>query len=185
MNTQKYEDAVDKTFNAVNTVYSAGRRIGYVLMGVVFLIAGTGLIIWGYATVRNKIENSNYIKTEGTVIRMREVQSTEDMGITWAPVIRFKDRSGTEYTFESTVSSEPPAYNVGDKVELMYSEGRPENAFIDSFMEKWLTPIMLFVAGLVMFPIGIWMFFTAFRREKSVKSRDAHNSEGSSYISMG
>lgn len=186
MNTQKYEDAVDKTFNTVNTVYSAGRRIGYVLMGLVFLVAGIGLAGWGYVTVKNKLDGTNYVKTEGTVLSLREVESTENSDVTWVPIIKFTDKSGVEHTFESTVSSDPPAYKVGDKVELLYPEGRPDDVFINSWVEKWLTPVLLGFAGLVMFCCSIWMIFTAFRREKPSKYSSNSSTDGSaSYVSMG
>lgn len=186
MNTEKYEDAVDKTFNAVNTVYSAGRRIGYVLMGLVFLVAGIGLAVWGYVNVKNKIDGSVYVKTEGTVVSMRLVPPTQDAGETWTPTIKFKDRNGKEFTFESNVSSDPPAYQIGEKVELLYPEDRPEDAFINSWIEKWLTPVLLGIAGLVMLCCSIWMIFTAFRREKSSKYNSNSSTDGSSsYVSMG
>ncbi|MEO8514157.1 MAG: DUF3592 domain-containing protein, partial [Ignavibacteria bacterium] len=125
MSLDKYEKAIDNTINTVNTAYSIGRRIGYVIMGFVFLIAGIGLTGWGYVTVKNKLDGTSFVKAEGTVLRMREIPANQDAGITWAPVIKFTDRSGAEHTFESTVSSDPPAYKVGDKVELLYPEGKP------------------------------------------------------------
>jgi hypothetical protein len=185
MNLEKYDNAIDKTFNTVNTVYSAGRRIGYFLMGVVFFIAGIAMVGWGYVNVKSKIDGSVYVKTEATVISMREVPATQDAGITWAPVLKFKDKKGIEHTFESTVSSDPPAYETGEKVEVLYPEGKPEDVFINSFTEKWLTPILLGVAGLIMFIVNIWMVFTAFRRTKSVSDSRSGNSDSSSYVSIG
>ncbi len=184
MDIEKYDKAIDKTINTVNSVYSIGRRIGYGLMSLVFLTAGIALIGWGYVTVKNKIDGTSFVKTEGTVLRMREIPSNQDAGITWAPVIKFTDRAGTEHTFESTVSSDPPVYKTGDKVELLYPEGKPKDVFINSFMEKWMTPIMLGVAGIVMFFFSIWMIFSAFRRSKPSSSYSG-NSSGSSYVSMG
>lgn len=182
----KYEKGVDKAINTVNTVYSAGRRIGYVLMGLVFFFAGIGMCVWGYLNVKNKLDGSVYVKTEGTVVSMRLVPPTQDAGDTWTPTIKFKDQNGKEHTFESNVSSDPPAYHIGEKVELLYPEGRPEDAFINSFMEKWFTPIMLGIAGLIMFIVSIWMIFTGFRREKSTQSySNSSSGNSSSYVSIG
>lgn len=190
MNIQNYENAVDKTLNTVNTVYSAGRRIAYVLMSIVFFFAGAGMALWGYMNVKNKIDGSVYVKTEGTVISMREVPATQDAGETWTPTIKFKDKSGKEHTFESIVSSDPPAYHIGEKVELLYPEGRPEDVFINSFMEKWFTPVMLGIGGLVMFVVSIWMIFSAFKKEKpaanfSSGNLNNSNSDSSSYVNIG
>jgi hypothetical protein len=185
MDLEKYDKAFDKTINTVNSVYSVGRRIGYVLMAIVFLIAGLGLTGWGYVTVKNKLDGTSFVKTEGTVLKMREVPSNENSGVTWAPVIKFKDNAGNEHMMESSVSSDPPAYKIGDKVPLLYPEGKPKEAFIDSFMEKWFTPIMLGVAGVVMFIVSIWMVFSAFRRSKPSASYSDSSDGGSSYVSMG
>ena len=185
MNLENYDKAFDKTFNTVNTVYGAGRRVGYVLMGIVFLVAGLGLTAWGYLNVKNKFDGSAFVKTEGTVLRMREVESNENTGVTWAPVIKFTDRAGNEHVFESTVSSDPPAYKVGDKVPILYPEGKPKDVFIDSFMEKWFTPIMLGVAGLIMFIVSFWMIFTGIRRNKPSPVSSQIPAGSSSYLSIG
>ncbi len=181
----KYEKGVDKAINTVNTVYSAGRRIAYVLMGILFFFVGAGLVVWGYLNVKHKIDGSVYVKAEATVISMREVPATQEAGETWTPTLKFRDKNGVEHTFESNVSSDPPAYSIGEKVEILYPEGKPEQAFINSFMEKWFTPIMLALAGLVMFIVSIWMIFTAFRREKPSKNFSSSNQGSSAYVSIG
>ena len=185
MNLENYEKAIDKTINTVNSAYSIGRRIGYVLMGLVFLLAGIGLTAWGYLNIKNKIEGTNFVKTEGVVLRMREVPETQENGITYAPVIKFTDRAGNEHTFESTVSSDPPAYKVGEKVELLYPEGKPDDVFINSFMEKWLTPILLGIGGIVMFGFAIWLLVSGFRREKTSQETPVDPGNSASYISIG
>ena len=116
---------------------------------------------------------------------MREVPSNENSGVTWAPVIKFTDRAGKEHTFESTVSSDPPAYKIGEKIEVLYPEGKPEDVFINSFTEKWLTPIMLFFAGIVMLPFSVWMMFKAFRRDKPSSTNQNAGGSSQTYVSIG
>lgn len=185
MKLENYEKTLDKTIDTVNTVYSLVRRIGYIILSIVFFIAGIALVGWGYMTVKNKLDGTNFVKAEGTVIRMREVPSNENSGVTWAPVIKFTDRAGKEHTFESTVSSDPPAYKVGEKVEVLYPEGKPEDVFINSFMEKWFTPIMLFFAGIVMLPFSVWMMFKAFRRDKPSSTDQNEGGSSQTYVSIG
>lgn len=187
MNTQNYENAIDKTFNTVNTVYSAGRRIGYVLMGLFFMLISIILFGWGIYSYKDKTENfATYKKTEGTVIRLREVPETENTGITYAPVIKYKDASGKEFTYESKHSSDPPDYEVGEKVPLIHDPADPEEVYVDSFREKWVLTIVLFICGIIVFPISIWMIFTGFRRNKPSKNNiNPGSSSGSSYVSMG
>jgi hypothetical protein len=187
MNLDNYEKTLDKTFNTVNTVYSAGRRIGYVLMGLFFMLISFILIGWGIYSYKDKTENfATYKKTEGTVIRLREVPETENTGITYAPVIKYKDASGKEYTYESKHSSDPPDFNVGEKVQLIYDPADPEEVYVDSFREKWVLTIVLFLCGLIVFPISIWMIFTGFRRNKPSKNINSGPAgSSSSYVSIG
>ena len=186
MNTQKYEDAVDKTFNTVNTVYSAGRRIGYVMMGLFFMLISVILFGWGIYSYMDKSANFvNYKKSEGTVIRMREVPPTDNSGETYAPVIKYKDASGKEYTYESKHSSDPPDYKVGEKVQLIYDPADPEEVYVDSFREKWVLTIVLFICGIVVFPISTWMIYTGFRRNKPSASSNVSTNGSTSYVSMG
>lgn len=186
MNLDNYEKTLDKTFNTVNTVYSAGRRVGYVLMGLFFMVISFILIGWGIYSYKDKTENfASYKKTEGTVIRLREVPDTEHAGVTYAPVIKYKDASGKEFTYESKNSSDPPSYYVGEKVELLYDGANPEDVYINSFWEKWVLTIVLFICGLIVLPISIWMIFTGFRRNKPSPVNQNIASGSSSSVSIG
>jgi Protein of unknown function (DUF3592) len=164
MNTQNYEDAIDKTFNTVNTVYSAGRRVGYVLMGLFFILASVILFASGAYLYKTQIdEAATFTKTTGIVIELREVKSNAEVGTTYKPILKYRDKNGNEYVYTSANSSDPPAYAVGEKVEMLYSEADPDEAFINSFWEKWTGTMALFLCGVVCFPIGIWMIFTGYR----------------------
>ncbi len=168
MSLENYEKVIDKSINAVNSAYSLGRRIGYVLMGMFFMLISFILIGWGIYSYKDKTENfASYKKTEGTVIRMREVPDSEHAGITYAPVIKYKDALGKEFTYESKHSSDPPAYDIGEKVWLIYDPADPKEVYIDSFREKWVLTIVLFLCGIIVFPISIWMIFTGFRKEQA------------------
>ena len=182
----KYENAIDKTFDTVNTVYSAGRRIGYVVMGLFFLLASVVLLAAGVYLYKTRIdEAATFTKTTGIVTELREVKGNVDVGTTYKPILKYKDKSGKEYIYTSANSSDPPAYDVGEQVEMFYNESNPKEAFINSVWEKWTGTIALFICGVVCFPIGLWMIFTGFRRNKPVKSNNQMRPDGTSYVSMG
>lgn len=186
MNLDNYEKTIDKTFNTVNTVYSAGRRIGYVLMGLFFLLAGIVLLAAGAYLYKTRIdEAATFSKTTGIVIELREVKENAEVGVTYKPILKYKDKNGKEYIYTSANSSDPPAYNIGEKVDMFYNEADPKEAFIDSFYEKWTGTIALFICGVVVFPIGIWLIFSAFRRNKPSKNISSGSPGGSSYVSIG
>lgn len=188
MNTDKYEKTMDTAFNTVNTVYSAGRRIGYVFMGLFFLTVGGGLLVWGIFNYNDRLEELNtFEKTFGTVVDFREVPETDNSGITYAPIITFKDAEGREIRYESNHSSDPPAYDIGEKVGLFYNKKDPQDAFLDSFWGKWWGTITLAACVIVLTPLGLWMIFMGFRRnKKTAYSHDPGNSsQGTSYVNFG
>lgn len=187
MNLDNYEKTIDKTFNTVNTVYSAGRRIGYVLMGLFFLLTAIILFAAGVYLYKTRInEAATFTKTTGIVTELREVKGNVDVGTTYKPILKYKDKNGREYIYTSANSSDPPAYDIGEKVEMFYNETNPEEAFINSAWEKWTGTIVLFICAVVMFPIGIWMIFTGFKRNKSSKKTGSDKASGSSsYVSIG
>lgn len=183
----KYENAIDKTFDTVNTVYSAGRRIGYVVMGLFFLLASIVLFAAGVYLYKTRInEAATFTKTTGIVTELREVKGNAEVGTTYKPILKYKDKSGKEYIYTSANSSDPPAYDIGEEVEMFYNESNPKEAFINSAWEKWTGTIALFICGVVVFPIGIWMIFSGFRRNKPAKNTGSAKQKGSSsYVSIG
>ena len=69
---------------------------------------------------------------------------------------------------------------------IIYDPADPEEVYVDSFREKWVLTIVLFICGIVVFPISIWMIYTGFRRNKPSKNSASGQSTGSSsYVSMG
>jgi hypothetical protein len=84
----------------------------------------------------------------GTVVALKESPATQDSGVTYAPVIGY-EVGGRAYTFTSGNSSDPPAYRVGERVEVLYDPGDPTRARIDSWWELWLMPVVLGGAAVV------------------------------------
>lgn len=183
----KYEAGLDKTLNAADKVYSVGRKIGYIFMGLFFFLIGGAMTVWGIFNYNDRVDEMNsFEKTIGTVVKMREVPETENSGVTYAPVIDYTDAGGKKFVYESKNSSDPPAYVVGEKVNLRYDKNDSEDVFIDTFWGKWSGTLTIFVFPLVIFPLGIWMLFSAFRRKKSSSVQGtSQNSSRNSYVSIG
>lgn len=54
--------------------------------------------------------------------------------------------------FQSDVSSSPPAWRVGEAVKVLFDPNDPSQAVIDSFMARWLVPLLLgFIGGVFAF----------------------------------
>jgi hypothetical protein len=184
----KYESGLDKTLNAADKVYSVGRKIGYIFMGLFFFLIGGALTVWGILNYNSRLaELETFEKTTGTVVRMREVPPTDNSGVTYAPVINFTDANGKKYEYESKNSSDPPAYTVGEKVQMRYDKKDPDDAFIDTFWGKWSGTIIIFSFPPVLLVLGIWMLISAFKKNKPKQPVNQKNyaQNSSSYVSIG
>jgi hypothetical protein len=74
------------------------------------------------------------------------VERDADTETVYAPVFTFRDANGMEHTIHSDAASNPPKYQVGDNVRILYSPHNPEAAKTDGFFSLWGVP---FVTGLL------------------------------------
>lgn len=66
-------------------------------------------------------------------------------------VVRFEGSDSSKGTMEiqTSWSADPPVYRVGDRVEVVYPPGRPENALIVSFWGLWGAPSVVLAIAVV------------------------------------
>jgi len=94
---------------------------------------------------------SNGIKTNGKVIDL--LRSSSSDGDTFKPVFEFTDIENNVVTFESSVSSRPAPYDIGDKVEIVYEMDSDVRKVISFWgLYRWtIIPLMiampLFIVG--------------------------------------
>ncbi|MBC8209647.1 MAG: DUF3592 domain-containing protein [Gammaproteobacteria bacterium] len=145
----------------------------------VLLVCG---IVLSLISVRIFIKNSarfkSFKKTRGTVLKMINAgsgvfvsDSSDDnlsfrqeqnmfSGNAFAPLIEFVDSSGAKHQLRG-IASTPPAYKVGQQVTVMYAEGDPEQAVVNSFVEKWLLISVLGGLALILLLSGALVFLLA------------------------
>ncbi|MFI5772097.1 DUF3592 domain-containing protein [Streptomyces sp. NPDC051658] len=70
------------------------------------------------------------------------------------PVVEFTSADGTPRTFRSSTGSNPPSYEQGERVEVLYRSDSPEDARINGFASLWLLPLIFGGIGLVIAGIG-------------------------------
>ena len=125
-----------------------------------------GFFGWGvYAAYTAYRLETNGAVTEGIVIQMDA--STTDGSTTYSPIIEFQ-ANGQTISFDGNVSSNPPQYQVGDKVNVRYDKDDPSIAQIDKWGERWLMPVILIptmcIAGLI---VNI-VLFLSWRKNRSL-----------------
>lgn len=80
------------------------------------------------------------------------------------PVVEFTPVDGTPRKFRDSAGSNPPAYEVGEQVEVLYRPDSPEDARIKGFLSLWLLPLIFGGIGLVFTGIGTGIALATRRR---------------------
>jgi hypothetical protein len=129
------------------------KKIGW----VTYLFAGIGLaMLVGAAALA--LSTRKFIATAahapGTVVELREVRDKDDGSVTYKPVVTFTPPQGTPVTFESSFSSRPPAYSVGENVDVLFAPDDPSKARINGFGSLWFGPLILSILGAIFTAVG-------------------------------
>ena len=80
------------------------------------------------------------------------------------PVVEFTSADGTPRTFRGSTGSNPPSYEKGERVEVLYRADSPEDARINGFASLWLLPLVFGGIGLVIGGIGTVVAIVGRRR---------------------
>ena len=111
----------------------------------------------GWAASRAMAFLGRATSAEGTVVELVPSTSTDDDGhrsTTYRPVVEFTAASGERRTFAHRVASAPPAYQVGERVTVLYDPGDVHDARIQGFSALWLLPTILGGLGAVFALVG-------------------------------
>jgi hypothetical protein len=157
---------MDKVFNTINRVGDGVERAKsgctWIFLNLVWIIL-IGIAIY---TGRNSWELKEQGRSaQGTVVSMREVDATDNSGVTYAPVISY-NVDGRSYTYESSNSSDPPAFEVGEKVAILYRPNAPDDVKIDAWSDLWMLPVMLGAGGLVVAIVSLVMMVSSIRQRR-------------------
>lgn len=98
----------------------------------------------------------NGIKTGARVIEL--ITQSDSDGNTYKPVFEYTDRSGLKRQFTSSVSSNPPAFLVGDRVELVYNPLNYDDAKVISYWGLYRGTIILLAFAFPFLIIGLGYF---------------------------
>lgn len=108
----------------------ADERFFFVFGAIFGLIGALFLALGIVSAVSSQRLLANGTHVEGDVIRL--VGSD-----TYAPVVRFTAADGRTVEFKGRGSSSPPAYDIGERVKVVYPTGRPGDAVIHGFFSLW------------------------------------------------
>lgn len=102
------------------------------VINVFFLIPGLvmlGVAIYFFISQQQIINQGN--KVSGKVIAYPA-----------QPLFAYEYR-GQQYEYQSSTSSDPPAYEMGEEVDLYVDGNDPYNVVVDTFMDRWFVIVLL------------------------------------------
>lgn len=138
-----------------------------------FAVVGLCVLIGAFFLYKNTHDFlQNSVSTQGVVLEL--VRSASSDSTTYAPVVLFEAENGAVVEFTSSVSSNPPSYATGDRVEVLYQTSEPERARIKSFFSLWGAPLILGILGSVFFLVGFSIIVFGFLRKKKAKDLQAN-----------
>jgi hypothetical protein len=119
------------------------------LVGVIFAIVGLGLLTGCFFAWRSQNAfYGNAMTAEGTVVDL------EWQGNSSRSVVTFRADDELEYTVKGNVWSRPPAHDKGEKVKVVYHAGRPSEARLASFFERWFLVMIFGFMGTIFTGVG-------------------------------
>ena len=79
------------------------------------------------------------------------------------PVIEYSTSDGKTLRLTGQAGSYPPAYNVGDRVDLLYTPLMPEKTIVSEFGEVWGMTTLSGGLALALFVMALSFFFLKMR----------------------
>ncbi len=132
---------------------AAVKKVGCAI-GSIFTAIGAPLLILAlyYYTDNQLLVNSGELVT-GKVISTPE-----------QPVFEY-EFNGNTYDYQSSVSSSPPSYELGEEVMIYVNTEDPHDILINTFSDRWFGITLFGIMGSIFFLIGVAVL-RRFRKKK-------------------
>jgi hypothetical protein len=131
---------------------------------LIFAVVGLGSMYLAYVLYASSADLvAHGIKAQGQVIQ--NIEDISDDSTTYHPKIQFTTAEGENIQFTSNTSTNPPAFGIGQGVNILYPKGAPDQAVIDDFLFLWLGPLIAGGLGIMFFGIGTWLFYSNSRSD--------------------
>jgi hypothetical protein len=75
------------------------------------------------------------------------------------PVLQFSNYQGSIVTTRLNEAQKPPAYAVGDRVEIIYDLNSPSNVRVNSLFGIWLAPMLMTILGVIFLSTGFMHYW--------------------------
>lgn len=103
------------------------------------------------------------LPVSGVVVEYR--QHRDRNGTTFGPNFLYLDQSGQQHILQSANFTNPPRFQVGEQVELLYNQMHPENARVNDWWELYNWVIIWGSLGGIWFSIIVITFMRVIRKK--------------------
>ena len=125
----------------------------FMLAGLLFFAIGSGM------TMRQRTLEGQGIETPGVVVDLQESYDSDSS--TYTPVVQFQTSSGQSIEFVSSYSANPPAYDVGESVTVVYPLDNPADAIIKG--DGQMLHIIFMLLGGIVAAVGFYLVISTLR----------------------
>jgi hypothetical protein len=127
---------------------------GDLIIGIVFSLVGFLLAaIAVFVLIRTRIFVNSSQEVKGTVVRM-VYRANSKGGGGYAPVVQFNTIEGRRVEISDSLSSNPPQFQEGQVVDVLYDPQAPNRARIKKWLNLYFIPLLLGGLGLVFGGVG-------------------------------
>ncbi len=157
----KIGDAADKVAHGANKIYIGCMTV----LANLFFMA---FCLWGVysASISWRLETTGETTT-GIVTRLDEQSDAEGGCCTYVPVIEF-EANGKTYSFSGDTASDPPQFEINEKVSVLYDPLDPQIAQINKWSQRWLFPILIIPAMIFASILVTFFMIRAWRRGETL-----------------
>lgn len=126
------------------------------LVRLIFVLGGSALLAGAFHVAQSsRAFLAASSRAEGEVLALLPVRSGD--AVTYKPFVRFQDAQGVRHDFESSISSYPPGYQEGERVQVIYDPRGRHAPRLDSFMALWGGPLVMGILGGGFLAAGVGM----------------------------
>jgi hypothetical protein len=128
-----------------------------------FSLVGALLVVVGlFFFIRTRNFLGKALEVKGTVIQMvyRQNSSADsNSGGGYAPVYQFETADKQQIIKQDGLATNPPRYQVGDTIDILYDPGNPQKAYVNRWMNLYFVPALLGGLGLIFGGVAIAIAF--------------------------
>ena len=131
-------------------------------------IAGAGAIGLGvsaFAFVSTQRFRRSAVRADGTVVELVESRSASSgdfgSGRFYYPRFQFRTQDGQQIAIKSDIGNSPAAFEVGEKVVVLYDPNKPVDAQIDTVSQFWMMHVAVGVLSVAVLVLGAWLYDSA------------------------